>query len=111
MPLDSATVSCLGVPLNTSDFAVYSCGCLDEVSFIVIDAFRGAIVKHERLGVRVELSSWRVFGDVVCPGRSHDGNVVTNGVGKTVGLSCACIFVVSRCEDLVDGTCGALSFL
>ena len=74
MPLDGAAVSGIGMSLNTSDFAVYFRGRLDEVTLIISDTSRGAIIKHERPGVRVELSPWRCFGNTVSPCHSHGGN-------------------------------------
>ena len=76
MSLERASVSGIGVSFNASDFVVYFRGWLDEVTLVIGDAGRGAIIKHECSGVRVKLSTWRRFEGTVCPGSSHDGNGV-----------------------------------
>ena len=68
--------SSLGVSLNPSGLAVYFCGRLDEVSLIIGDARRSAIIEHERPRARVELSTRRCVRRTICPGCSHDGNGV-----------------------------------
>ena len=76
MPLNRAAVSCLGVSLNPSYLAVHFCGRLDEVSHIIGDARGGAIIKHERPRVRVELLTCRCVGRTIRPGCSHERNGV-----------------------------------
>ena len=78
MPLECISVCGLGMSFNTSHFAVYFHGWLDEVTLVIGDTGRGAIIKHKRSGVRVDLpTALRHFEGTVSPGSSHDGNGVS----------------------------------